>query len=210
MKSKIFVLLLFCLAGSFSNAFAGWEKKPEFRWMQFYRWDRHFDADGLYCSRFSLGFNYLDAQGQPLFKLIPFFEMRRNLDVDLWERRELGMEIGKDILPFLYLSERVQHVWKNEEWIKPQLFQKENTAEAITRLMLSRKFFNKNSFYVKGFIIEDYTYDIDDGGGKRNEVIIGAGVPLGKHWESACNWRHIDRIHFFDTDTFEVSLTLVF
>ncbi len=210
MGIRRFVLLSFSLTLFFSSAFAGWDKKPEFRWKQFYRWDRHFNSDGVYSSRFSLSFGYSDGEKQPLFKVMPFFEMRRNLDADLWERRELGVEVGKDILAWLYLGESIQQVWKNEEWIKPQHYEKENTVEAITRLALSRRFFEKNSFYLKGFIIDEYTYDTDEGSGMRNEIMIGASAPLGKHWEAGLNWRHIDRIHYFDTDTFEAFATLIF
>ena len=210
MGTRRFVLLLFGLVLFFSSAFASWDKKPEFRWTQFYRWDRHFDSDGIYSSRFSLSFGYLDGKGRPLFKVMPFFEMRRNFDADLWERRELGVEIGKDILPCLYLGESIQHVWKNEEVTASQKYEKENSVEAKTRLALSRKFFEKNSFNLKGFIIGEYTYDMNEGKGRRNEIIIGLSAPLGKHWEAGLNWRHIDRIHYFDTDTFEASATLVF
>ena len=210
MYARTFLSLLFCLTLPFSYVFAAWDKKPEFRWTQFYRWDRHFNVNGIYSNRFSLSFSYLDGKGRPLFKIIPFFEMRRNFDVYLWERRELGVEIGKDILPCLYLGERIQQVWKNEEVTAPQKYEKENSVEAKTRLALSRKFFEKDSFNLKGFIIDEYTYDMNEGMGRRNEVIIGASAPLGKYWEAGLNWRHIDRTSYFDTDTFEASVTLVF
>lgn len=210
INTRALILLFFCLALPFSFASAGWSKKPEFRWKQFYRWDRHFDKNGCYSNRFSLSFAYLDGKDQPLFKVMPFFEMLRNYDTNLWERRELGVEIGKDILTWLYLGESIQHSWKHENLRDPDLYVKENTTEAKTIVAFSRKFFRKNAFSLKGFIIDEYTYDTDEGSGMRNEIIIGASLPLGKHWEAGLNWRHIDRIHYFDTDTFEAFATLIF
>ena len=44
----------------------------------------------------------------------------------------------------------------------------------------------------------------------RNEITAGMSALFGKHWEIGLNWRHIDRISYFDTDAFEVFATLSF
>jgi hypothetical protein len=204
------VLLLFCLALSLPSAFAGWSKKPVFSWMQFYRWDRHFNSNGINSNRYSLSFVYSGGEGRPLFKVMPFFEMRRNFDTNLWERREVGVEFGKDIFPSLYLGESIQHAWRKEEVAAPNRYEKENSLEAETRLVLSRNFFSRNSFSLKGFIADEYTYVTDEGRSMRNEITAGMSALFGKYWEIGLNWRHIDRISYFDTDTFEVFAVLSF
>ena len=89
MKIKIVVLAgLFSL--SVSTVFAGWGERPEFRWTQFYRYDLRHDNYQLYTNRLSLTFDYLDKSQEPLLKLIPFFEIRRNIDKDIWERKGDG------------------------------------------------------------------------------------------------------------------------
>lgn len=210
MNLRTPVLLLFCLTLFLPSAFAGWSEKPVFSWTQFYRWDRHFNTDGIYSNRFALTLDYLDDEKKPLLKIMPFYEMRRNYDRNEWERREVGVEAGKNILPFLYLGESIQHVWRNEEVRQPLVYEKQNSLEAETRLVFSGNLLSKDSFSLKGFLTEEYTYVTDEGRSMRNEITAGMSVLFGKHWEFGLNWRHIDRISYFDTDTFEAFLTSSF
>ena len=142
MNLKALVLLPFCLMLSLPSAFAGWNKKPVFSWMQFYRWDRHFNTNGIYANRYALTFGYLDGEKRTVFKATPFYEMRRNYGTNEWERREVGVEVGKDILPCLYLGESIQHVWRNEEIREPKVYEKQNSLEAETRFVFSGKTIN--------------------------------------------------------------------
>ena len=193
-----------------SGAFAVWDKKPEFRWQQLYRYDLRQNNHQLYTNRLSLIFNYLDNQQKCLFKVMPFFEIRRNIDKDLWERKELGIEIGKDIFPWVYLGEGIQRSWRKEDYRYYRNYEKRDHTESETRLMFSRNLLPKKFLTLKGFILNEYTYDFDRGAGICNEVAIGLIAPLGKYIETGINWRHIDRIHYYDSDTFEASVTFIF
>lgn len=203
-------MLLFCLVLPFSFAFAGWSKNPVFSWMQFYRWDRHFNRSGIHSNCYALTFVYLDGGKHPLFKFKPFYEMRRNLDTNQWERREVGLEGGKDLLIWQYLGESIRHVWRNEEVIVPNCYEKQNSLEVETRLIFSRNFLSKDTFSLKGFVADEYTYVTDEGRSMRNEITAGMSALSGKHWEIGLSWRHIDRISYFDADTFEVFAMLSF
>lgn len=200
------ILILF----SFSTSFAVWDKKPEFRWIQLYRYDSREDNHQLYTNRLSFTFNYLDNKEKSLFKLTPFFEIRRNIDKDLWERKELGVEVGKDIFPWLYLGDAIQHGWMKEDYHYPADYVKRDYTESETRLCFSHQLLSYKSLNLKGFVLNEYTYDFNVGAGVRNEVAIGLIVPVGKYLETGINWRHIDRIHYYDSDTFEATVTLVF
>jgi len=193
-----------------SCAFASWDKKPEFRWTQLYRYDLRQDNHRLYNNRLALAFSYLDSKGKALFKLTPFFEIKRNIGKDLWERKELGIEIGKDILPWLYVGEAIQQSWKKEDYRWYTNYEKEDSVESETRLMFCHNLLSNKYIKLKGFILDEYTYDFNEDRGIRNEVAIGVIAPIGKYIETGINWRHIDRIHYYDSDTFEASLTLVF
>jgi len=210
MNIRTFVLLFFCFALFFPCAFAGWSKNPLFSWTQLYRWDRHFNSNGIYSNCYAFAFIYLDGEERPLFKFKPFYEMRRNFDTNQWERREVGLEVGKDILSWLYLGESIHHAWRNEEVMSPNRYEKQNSLEAETRIVLSRNFITKDSFSLKGFVADEYTYVTDEGRSMRNEITAGMSALFGKHWEIGLNWRHIDRISYFDTDAFEVFATLSF
>lgn len=207
-KKTLCGIILFCLI--FSLAFAGWDKKPEFRWQQFYRYDLRQHDHRSHTNRFSLAFNYKDKKDHPLFKFIPFFGFRRNIHCDLWERKELGAEIGKAIFPWFYIGEVIQHIWQKEDSRYYKLYEKRNYAESVSRMLFSRLLLNWRRLKLMGFILNEYTYDLGYGAGTRNEVAIGVIVPVGKNFETGVNWRHIDRIHYYDSDTVEAQANLVF
>lgn len=207
MKILILAALFFLFT---SGAFAVWDKRPEFRWQQLYRYDLRQKNHQLYTNRLSLIFNYLDNQQKSLFKVIPFFEIRRNIDKDLWGRKELGIEIGKDIFPWVYLGEEIQRSWRKEDYRYYGNYEKRDHTESETRLMFSHNLLPKKFVTLKGFILNEYTYDFDRGAGICNEVAIGLIAAVGKYIETGINWRHIDRIHYYDSDTFEGSVIFVF
>jgi len=210
MRKRAAAFAFVLLFSWFSFAFAGWDKKPEFRWTQLYRYDIRQDNHQLYNNRISAAFNYLDSQQKQLFEITPFFEIRRNIDKGLTERKEAGLEIGKDIAPWMYLGEGFQYVWIKEDYLFYGDYEKNGFAEAETRLMFSHTLLDKAYLKLKGFVLEEYTYDFDQGAGMRNEVAIGFIVPIGKYVEAGVNWRHIDRVTYYDSDTCEATVTLVF
>ena len=210
MKIKILAGVGLFLLLFIAIVFAAWDKKPQFRWEQLYHYDLRQHNHQLFTNRVSLTFNYLDKEKAPLLKIAPFFEIRRNIDKDLWERKELGFEIGKDIFPWLYLGEAIQKGWMKEDDRYYANYEKRNYTESKTRLLLSHNLLPNKYIKLKGFILNEYTYDFDRDTSTRNEVAIGLIMPLGKYIETGINWRHIDRIHFYDSDTFEASVSLVF
>lgn len=193
-----------------SICFAGFEVKPEFRWTHLYRYDNRPNKHKLYTNRLAAVFSYLNDTGKALFKIIPFFEIRVNTAGGFKERREAGIEFGKDIFSFLYLGESIQRIWAREDSKYYGQYQHREYMEAETRMRLSHNLIEKNKFKLIGFIYNDFTFDMDRNEGLRNELGFGFDIPIGKHLETTFNWRHIDRIHFYDSDILEGSLTLIF
>jgi len=210
MKIKISIFTGLFLLLAFLTAFATWDKKPEFRWEQLYRYDLRQDKHQLYTNRISSTFNYLDNNKNSLFKLTPFFEIRRNIDKDLCERKELGVEIGKDIFPWIYFAESIQKVWMKEDYRYYANFEERDYMGSYTRLKFSHDLLPKTWMKLKGFVLDEYTFDFNRMSGTRNDVVLGLVLPLSKYVEAGINWRHIDRIHYYDSDTCEASLTMVF
>lgn len=209
MKIKVFSgIALFLL--SVSSVFAAWGKKPEIRWQQVYRYDLRQHDQQLYTNRLSLTFNCLDKKEKSLLKITPFFEARRNIREGLWEREELGIEIGRDIFSWFYLGESIQASWLRENYCNYTSHKRRDTIESETIFLASHELFSRKNFKLKGFVRDEYTYDFDIGAGTRNEITMGFIIPVGKYIETGLDWRHIDRIHDYDSDTFEVSLILVF
>jgi hypothetical protein len=209
MRAKAFILTIMFLL-SVSVAFAGWGQKPEFRWNQLYRYDTRHAEHELYTNRLSAGFIYRDKQGKELFKLTPFFEARRNLDRNFWERRELGVELGRDIFSWFYLGEVIQGVWLREDYCDYTHTKRRDSAESETRLLFKCSIFSGSHIKLDGFASNEYTYDFDIGAAVRNELTGGIILPLNKNIETVVSWRHIDRIHDFDSDVIEASVTTIF
>ena len=210
MKLKILFLAGLLLLLPALPVFAAFDKKPEFRWQQLYRSDFNREDHYLYTNRFSAAFNLRDKEEKVFLKLEPFFEIRRNINKDLWERKELGLEIGKDIFKWLYVGQIIQKGWMHEDYRNYADYEKRDYTESETRLLVKHELISSKYIKLKGFAFSEFTYDFDKGQASRNELAVGLTAPLSKYIEAEINWRHIDRIHFYDSDTAEASLTLIF
>jgi len=202
-------LTLLFLLSFICSSFAAWDK-PAVRLTGMYRYDLRQDNHDLWITRASLALTYKNIADDPLFKIIPFFEARRNIHKHIWERKEAGVEIGKDIFPWFYLGSAIEQVWMNEDYQYYRRYEKRQYTACEPRLLFSHNILNTKFLTLKGFILDEYTYDFNKARGTCNEVAIGVIIPVTKYLESQVNWRHIDRIHYYDSDTVEGSVTLVF
>ena len=198
------LLLLF-----YPSAFAGWAR-PELRWAETYRYDIREKKHDLYQNRLSATFSYLGSDEKSIFKLTTFYENWRNIDKGFSQRNFGGLEIGKDILSWLYLAESFQCGLMKEDYLYKQDFETSYYSEAETRLVLSHNLLTTKYINLKWFILYEYTYDLRRGSVTRNEAAVGLMMPVGKYIETGVDWRHIDRIQHYDSDTLEAYLTLVF
>lgn len=210
MIKKISIKLVFCLLLGLSYSFAAWEEKPGFSIMQGFRYDLRQRNHKLYTSRFSLNFDYLGKEDKSLLSLSPFFEIRRNIDKNLWERKELGVEAGKDIFPWFYLGQSIQMGWMNEDYQQYKMYEKRNYTELETRILFSHNLMPDRFVKLKGFVLNEYTFNFNSGEPERNEVVVGISLPVGQYLKTDLNWRHIDRISYYDSDVVEASMTFTF
>ena len=209
-KAPIFITLFLTLFLFVAQSFGATFSKPEFRLKELYHYELRRTNHKLYTNRFSLSVNYLNTKKITLFKITPFFELRRNIHKGLWERKEAGVEIDKDIFPWLYVGEAIQRGWMKEDYRYYGDYESRDYTESETRLCFAHNLISNKHIQLRGFILNEYTYDFDRGAGTRNEVAVGFVLPLNRHIETEINWRHIDRVHYYDSDTFEGALTLIF
>jgi len=135
--------------------------------------------------------------------MIPYAQIRQNLHNHQIERVAVGVELGLHMFSWLYLAERFQQIWRDEALYTPDQLNAEEMAEAITHLFFTIPMFNLGKRSVEAYFSEDHTYDFRDKRATRNEIAAGLRVPLGKRFTISLGWRHIDRIHFYDSDTIE-------
>ena len=208
---KILLSLIFTLCLNNSVVMAEWQK-PEIKLSNTYRFllrEKH----GIYIQRGEIDFSY--QRDTELFSRLlfsPFIELHNNLQKDRLERKETGLEVGMDITPWFYVGESFQYTRYNYDWTNyiwhPRI---KYAAEAETRLKFTFPVADiEENRKIDIYLLEEFTYSFRVEQPTRNELVLGLRVPFHKHAEFSFGWRHIDRIHDFDSDALEVNLTLVF
>ncbi|MDP1852923.1 MAG: hypothetical protein Q8L26_01770 [Candidatus Omnitrophota bacterium] len=192
-------------------AFAEWEK-PKVEFSNSYRYlfrERH----SIYIQRGEFKFSY--DRGTDNFakiKLSPFIELRNNLQKDKLEYKEIGFEFGTDIFPWFYAGESFQYSRYNYDWVNwlwhPRI---KYAAEAETRLKFMLPVYQlSEERKIIAYVLNEFTYSFKLAEGTRNEVVLGITIPVTKYTEIGFDWRHIDRIHDFDSDALEANVSLIF
>lgn len=185
-------------------ALADRQKRPQIILSQRYHYDLHKSNHEYYADRLSLRWDYLKVG------IVAFFESQFNLDKNLWQRKEVGVELNKEVLSWFQASLFLQKSWFKEDYQYHLEFEKEENFESVGRVMFSCDLIKKPKFNMSGFVYNDYIYEFNQGAGICNEVVVGVTIPVGKYTKVGLNWRHIDRIHYYDSETIESSLTLSF
>lgn len=211
MRKILFFFLAFLL---FSAAIASAEwQKPQVNVTNTLRRLLRED-ESIYIQRASVDFLYNTGNG--LFskvKLSPFIELRNNLNrSNKLEHKESGIEIGADFVPWCYggLSfqyTRYNYDWTNYIWHSRIKYAAE--AEGILKFTLPVMELAEDK-EIEAYLSDEFLYSFKLSEGTRNEVVLGLNVPLIKYLEANIDWRHIDRIHDFDSDAVEAGLILSF
>ncbi|MFH1046074.1 MAG: hypothetical protein V1727_03830 [Candidatus Omnitrophota bacterium] len=167
--------------------------------------------ESLYLTRAAAVVEYEFETFNQAVKLIPFYEYQYNLDTDDWWRKEAGAEIGASFFEqgLFYYGASFQHVWQQRENYPVESL--EETTEWESRFVYTPPldwwlFGDKFKLH----LFDEYTYDFTRGQFTLNccgawfewKALDWLSVPVG--------WRHIDRVHDYDADTFEFSVLLSF
>jgi len=208
--SLIFIFILFF--GSFC-CFAGEEGKcPTVRYSLLYQNDLRHSGENFIENRLDVLFEkQLEVKSLSLpAKVIPFLEVRQNYQRNINERVVLGTELGTSFLPWLYAAEELRYVWRYEKLYHGDQFVNTDMAEAVTHVVLSRELFNILDKDFTGYSGIEHTYDFRNGRATRIELILGISAPVSDNVTANIDWRHKDRIHYFDCDAIEGSITYNF
>lgn len=143
-------------------------------------------------------------------KIIPFVSLRRNIERNRNERVCVGTEFGAQFFRWFYMGEELRYVWRNESLYAQEEFVDTRMAEAVTRLVFSAPAFTVMNRDIKSYFGSEYTYDFRDGEATRNELIAGLTFSVFENSMANIGWRHRDRVHYYDCDTIEGSITCSF
>lgn len=194
-------MLFFC-----SGVFAA-SNKPPIRYTLLFNDDIRHAEENFYANRLEVFFikeiNSRTAEGVSL-RAVPFVEARHSVKRRKRERVSTGVELGLDWGDFFYFGQQFRQAWRSEAVFNRKVIKNINMFETVSIVTLSRRLIPAKDI-LKGYISGEYTYDFRLGRGTRIESIAGLIIPLGKQAELNLDWRHRDRIHFYDCDTFELS-----
>jgi len=143
------------------------------------------------------------ASEESHWRLVPFLEARRDLDNSVWSRVELGGEVGFNPFKWFYLGQGLHYAWLDPDDNDPEW--------ELRMLLLAPLPWTVREKQVEVYLVSEYTYNLGEGKGTRNEVGVGVRVPLP--WErlsTTLGWRHVDLIHADDMDQFEGTLVARF
>ena len=198
MKKFFIAALLIFL--STSGLFAEEEKNWEFRNYQTVRLDNRRSQDDTYLTRaaFLLHRDITDDLDLVL-EIQPFAEAQYLWDKEKWHRTELGSELGIRY-KWAYIGESIHYAWLKDAGDTPEL---ESRLEVNIPFVL-----NSQGYQITLALLEEYTYAIEEGEATRNEIAGIFYIPVFKHLDVSCGWRHIDRIHDYDSDQVEMSAVL--
>ena len=189
---KIFILVFILLLSKYSFA-------SELKVSQNFRYDTRGDED-YYITRVQLDSEYPLEKFNRKLKFSPFIEARYHLDWDKVYRAEVGIEAGVDIFDWFYFGESLQFA---------SLDPGKDRAEAETILVFSYPL-KIDILKSKLYAFEEHTFNLSAGQGTRNEVGGGISVKINDYIEALLGWRHVDRIHDFDSDQVETQITVTF
>ena len=141
---------------------------------------------------------------RPHWRLSPFLETRKEIDSDRWSRIELGGEIGWAFTSWAYLGSGLHRAW-----VSPDRDRFEWEIRPVFAFPLP--FLKVRSEPIELYAMDEYTYDLSEGSGIRNEIAAGVQVPLPiPHLSLLAGWRHLDAIHSTDSDQLEGLLQVQF
>lgn len=166
--------------------------------------------DSLYLSRITGFLKGRDPLTGKIVKFAPFYEYQHEFQTDTWWRKEIGAEIGTSFFgDIFYYGASFQHVWQQPEAYEVEVL--EETTEWESRFIITLPI-NWGIFKGKAKlrIFEEYTYDFTRGQGTINQVGAHVEWQFKENVKIPFGWRHIDRIHDFDSDTIETSVIFSF
>lgn len=186
--------------------------KPPIRYTILFNDDiRHAD-ENFYANRLEVFFikEINPSNGERVsLRAVPFLEARHSVKRRKRERVSTGVELGLGWRDFFYLGQQFRQVWRSEPVYDRGVIKNTNMFETVSIVTLSRRLIPAKDI-LKGYISGEYTYDFRLGRGTRIESIAGLLIPVAKEAELNLDWRHRDRIHSDDCDTFELSASYKF
>ena len=207
---KVILLILGFIVFSYPLALANIAAVP-MRYTVLYNNDIHHADENFWSNRLEAFFkkDIRLVSKELSAKMIPFVEQRYSTGRHKRERTMAGIELGVEPIEFLYIAEQFRYSWYSETLHRHGTVERVSMPESLTRIILSHQLVPGKEI-LKGYAGSEYTYDFRNGRATRVEVIAGVLAALGKDWQASVDWRHRDRIHGFDSDTFEASVSYDF
>ena len=157
--------------------------------------------NSIYLNRFSASKSFTRYDIQTSI----FGESQWHFGTSGWEKITAGLEAKKIFLKYIYFGESVQFIYGHI--LDYMTFDPGNMSmEAITKF----GFIFPLSKRLSLMAWNEYSYNLEQGAGGLNEVLIEIPYKVNKDLDVAIGWRHTERIHAFDSDYATTSVVLHF
>lgn len=163
-----------------------------------------------YVTRVGADIDYKIDECERIINIIPFFEYQHNLDTEEWWRKELGVEFGSSFFnDWFYYGASFQHIWQQEE--NYPIEEMDETTEWESRFVITPQInWWKFKDVLTLHLFNEYTYDFTRGQATFNEVGATIDCEITEWLTIPLGWRHVDRVHDYDADLYELSVLLSF
>jgi len=157
--------------------------------------------NSIYLNRFSVSKNISEYD----IKTSIFSELQWHSGTSRWEKITAGVEAEKPFLKYFYCGESVHFICG--QILDYMTFDPGNmSVEATTKLGFAYPLSKKLSFRV----CNEYSYNLEKGSAGLNEVLVDIPYQINDNLCFGIGWRHVDRIHAFDSDYAVTSITSKF
>jgi hypothetical protein len=157
--------------------------------------------NSIYLNRFSVSKDIPEYD----IKTSLFAELQWNSGISRWEKITAGAEAEKPFLKYFYCGESVHFIYG--QLLDYMTFDPGNLSlEATTKLGFVYPLSKKLSFRV----CNEYSYNLEKGSAGLNEVLVDLPYQINDNLCFGIGWRHVDRIHAFDSDYAVTSITSKF
>lgn len=113
---KLVIVSFIILLGSYSPAYTAIESSPA-RYSVLFNNDIRHSEENFYAHRLEAFFakKFNGASGYEMTgKMIPFVDLRYSLERRKRERTMTGIELGLELVNFLYIAEQLRYSWYSE------------------------------------------------------------------------------------------------
>jgi hypothetical protein len=165
------------------------------------------DKDNIYLGRLSLRFNPIAKIHNRQAVITASGEVRHSLDKNRSFGERIGLEVGSSLLDWVYLGTQINFLFSlREGGVEPH----EDEFHWQGNVVITPWTYKLPKGNLKLCLSNEYSYNLTEGVPFRNEVAVTFDWEVSERLTIPVGWRHIDRVHYYDSDQIEIGAIMTF